>query len=343
MKKGIKMTKNIMINGFGRIGRTFLRTLLLDDKAKKELTVVAINVGPCDVRNCDVLFKYDSIMPEYPAEVAFADGYLTINNQPIKILTEADPCKLPHAAMNVTWVVEASGRFTSKEKAGMHLQAGAKKVLITAPSSDTDITIIPGVNAQKYQPASHHIISLGSCTTNAFAPLVKILKDHFGLINGLMTTTHAYTNDQVLLDVEHKDPRRARAAALNIIPTKTGADKVIVQLFPELEGKIKALAVRVPVPLSSLIDFAFTATKPMSVEAINTAMKYAADHDLKHIVQYIDKPLVSSDFIGNPHSCIVDSLLTQCVGAMGKVFAWYDNEYGYSMRVKDFLLSVAAV
>lgn len=330
--------KNIMINGFGRIGRTFLRTVLLDDKAKKELNIVAINVGPSDPSSCALLFKYDSVMAEYPAEVSYNDGYLVIGTQRIKVLAESDPAKLPHTAMGIDWVIEASGHFTSKEKAGLHLKAGAKKVLITAPSSDADITIIPGVNHQKYQSTSHHLVSLGSCTTNAFAPLVKILTEHFGLINGLMTTAHAYTNDQALLDVEHKDPRRARAAALNIIPTKTGADKVITQIFPELEGKIKALAIRVPVPLGSLIDFAFTASKPISVEAINTALKYSADHELKNIVQYSDKPLVSSDFIGNTHSCVVDSLLTQCVGMMGKAFAWYDNEYGYSTRLKDFLL-----
>ncbi len=330
--------KNIMINGFGRIGRTFLRIVLSDEKAQKELKVVAINVGPNDASSCALLFKYDSIMAEYPGEVEFADGYLIIGKHRIKVLAESDPSKLPHAAMGIDWVVEATGHFISKEKASLHIKAGAKKVLVTAPSGDADITIIPGVNHQKYQPIDHEIVSLGSCTTNAFAPLVKIIKEHFGLISGLMTTTHAYTNDQVLLDVEHKDPRRARAAALNIIPTKTGADKVITQIFPELEGKIKALAVRVPVPLGSLIDFAFTTVKPMSAEAINTAIKYSADHELKNIVQYTDKQLVSSDFMGNPHSCIVDSLLTQCVGNMGKVFAWYDNEYGYSTRLKDFLL-----
>lgn len=332
--------KNIMINGFGRIGRTFLRTLLLDSQAKKDLAVVAINLGPGDMDSCALLFKYDSLMPEYPGEVAVVDGYLVIDDQRIKLLTELDPAKLPHAALGVEWVIEATGRFTSKEKARIHLTAGAKKVLITAPAGDADVTIIPGINHAKYVAAQHHIVSLGSCTTNAFTPLVKIIKDHFGLTSGLMTTTHAYTNDQVLLDVEHKDPRRARAAALNIIPTKTGADKVIIQLYPELEGKIKALAVRVPVPLASLIDFAFTTSKPISVEAINTAIQYAADHELKNIVQYCDKPLVSSDFIGNTHSCIVDSLLTQCVGTMGKIFAWYDNEYGYSTRLKDFLRMV---
>ncbi len=330
--------KNIMINGFGRIGRTFLRTILGDAKAQIELNVVAINVGPSDLSNCALLFKYDSIMTEYPGDVTFGDGYLTIDKHRIKVLAESDPEKLPHAAMDIDWVIEASGHFISKEKASLHLNAGAKRVLITAPSGNADITIIPGVNHQKYEPASHHVVSLGSCTTNAFAPLVKILNEQFGLISGLMTTTHAYTNDQVLLDVEHKDPRRARAAALNIIPTKTGADKVIIQLFPELEGKIKALAVRVPVPLGSLIDFAFTANKPFSVEAINTALKNAAGNELENIVQYTDKPLVSSDFIGNTHSCVVDSLLTQSVGNMGKVFAWYDNEYGYSTRLKDFLL-----
>lgn len=333
--------KNIMINGFGRIGRTFLRTILLDEKAKKNLNVVAINIGPSDASSCALLFKYDSVMPEFPGSVLFSDGYLVIGEHRIKILTESDPAKLPHKNMAIEWVVEASGRFTSREKANLHLQAGAQKVLITAPSDSADITIIPGVNQDKYQASNHHIVSLGSCTTNAFAPLVKVLKEHFGVSCGLMTTTHAYTNDQVLLDVEHKDPRRARAAALNIIPTKTGADKVITHLFPELEGKIKALALRVPVPLGSLIDFSFESIKPMGAEAINSVLKRAAEHELKNIMQYQDQPLVSSDFIGNPHSCIIDSLLTQSVGNMGKVFAWYDNEFGYSMRLRDFLLLFA--
>ncbi len=332
--------KKIMINGFGRIGRSFLRALLSDEKAKRELDVVAINVGPSDPSGCDLLFKYDSVMPEFQGDVSFVDGHLVIQDQRIKILSEADPAQLPHTAMGIDWVVEASGRFTKREKANAHLNAGAKKVLITAPSIDADVTIIPGVNDADYQPLSHNLVSLGSCTTNAFAPLVKILRDHFGLTNCLMTTTHAYTNDQVLLDVEHKDPRRARAAALNIIPTKTGADKVITQIFPELEGRIQAIAVRVPVPVSSLIDVTFEASKPMSAEAINIALKYSAEHEFKNIVHYEELPLVSSDFIGNPHSCIIDSLLTRCVGNMGKVFAWYDNEVGYSTRLKDFLLKI---
>jgi glyceraldehyde 3-phosphate dehydrogenase len=331
--------KNIMINGFGRIGKTFLRTCLLNDKARKKINIAAINIGPGDQNQCALLFKYDSIMPEYQASVSYTDGHLTIDNQRIKIFTETDPAKLPHNKLGIDWVVEASGLFTNKKKAHKHIDAGAKKVLITAPADDSDITIIPGVNDEKYQPDIHNIVSLGSCTTNAVIPLIKIIHNNFDITSSLITTIHAYTNDQVLLDIEHKDPRRARAANLNIIPTKTGADKVITQLFPELEKKIHALAIRVPVPVSSLIDFAFTTSKTVSIEAINNAIQYSSENDLKDIVQYIQIPLVSSDFIGNAHSCIVDSLLTQSAGNLCKVFAWYDNEYGYSSRLKDFLIT----
>lgn len=330
--------KRVMINGFGRIGRTFLRTILADELAQKQLEVVAVNIGPNDAGNCDLLFKYDSVMPEFKGDVSYRDGFLVTENHRIKIITESDPARLPHAQMGIDWVVEASGRFIQREKASLHLAAGAKKVLITAPSESADITIIPGVNMEQYQPDNHHIISLGSCTTNAFAPLVKVLQENFGIASGLMTTTHAYTNDQVLLDIEHKDPRRARAAGLNIIPTKTGADRVITQLFPELSGRIKAVALRVPVPLGSLIDFTFEAIKPIGTDAINRVLQRAAENEFNSIIQYQDKPLVSSDFIGNPSSCVIDSLLTHSVGNLGKVFAWYDNEFGYSMRLRDFLL-----
>lgn len=332
------MKKNIVINGFGRIGRTFLRVLFKNNHVFDKLTVTAINIGPADPSNIAHLFIYDTIMHPFAGQVSYQNGILTINNIPIKILTEADPTKLPHTSLKTDWVVEASGRFTTKDNAMLHLKAGAKKVLITAPSSDADITIIPGVNDNQYVDQKHNIISLGSCTTNAFAPLVKVIKETFGLTNGLMTTTHAYTNDQVLLDVEHKDPRRARAAAMNIIPTKTGADKVIIQLFPELEGKMKALAIRVPVPLGSLIDFSFSTEKPTTQDTINTVFQKAAQSSLKNILEYSQAPLVSSDVIGNHHSCVFDSLLTQSLGNMHKVFAWYDNEFGYSNRLMDFLL-----
>lgn len=329
--------KNILINGFGRIGRTFLRIVMLDKDVQKKIRVVAINLGPSDCVNLANLFTYDSVMGIFPGSVEYKNHVLTVNGQAIQVLAEADPLKLPYNALSVDWVVEASGCFTSREKAGLHVRAGAKKVLITAPSDDADISIIPGVNDQQYNEANHVVVSLGSCTTNAFAPLVKIVKENFGIEYGMMTTTHAYTNDQVLLDVEHKDPRRARAAALNIIPTKTGADKVIITLFPELDGKLKAAAIRVPVPVGSLIDFTFLTGKSVTKDEINRVLQQAALGTMKNIVQYCEDPLVSSDFIGNTFSCVVDSLLTQSLGSMGKIFAWYDNEYGYSSRIKDFL------
>jgi glyceraldehyde 3-phosphate dehydrogenase len=332
------MALNVAINGFGRIGRCFLRCILQDSKANKDIRVVAINTGPHKPENLDILFKYDSIMGTFPGNVSIKDNKLVIDNHEIALLSEADPEKLPWKQMGIDWVIESSGCFTIASKARKHLTAGAQKVLITAPATDEDITVIPGVNDAAYDTKKHSIVSLGSCTTNCFAPVVKVLHETFGINHGLMTTTHAYTNDQVLLDVEHKDPRRARAAALNMVPTKTGADKVIIKVFPALEGKIKASAVRVPVAIVSLLDFTFTSARPIDKEAINNACKKYADGPLKGILEYCTQPLVSSDFAGNQASCIVDSLLTQATGTMGKVFAWYDNEFGYSSRLKDFLL-----
>ena len=328
----------IAINGFGRIGRTFLRTIFFDKKAKDTIEVVAINLGPSKDIRLDLLFKYDSIMKEFPGDVQFKDNIFTVDGKNIQILTEPDPAKLPWKSLEIDWVIEASGRFTSHQKASAHIAAGCKKVLVTAPVSDADVTVVPGVNDNVYDVKKHSIVSLGSCTTNAFAPIVKVINENFGLVNGLMTTIHAYTNDQVLLDVEHKDPRRARAAAMNIIPTKTGAAKVIYQIFPELTGKMDAVAIRVPVPVVSIIDFVFIASKNITVQEINQVFEKMANGDMRGILQYISDPLVSSDFVGNTHSCIFDSLLTQSIGNFGKVFAWYDNEFGYSCRLKDFLL-----
>lgn len=328
----------IAINGFGRIGRAFLRSILLDKHAKDSLDVVAINLGPSKDIRLDLLFKYDSIMKEFPGAVQFKDNVFTVDGKSIKVFTEADPTKLPWKSLGIDWVVEASGHFTSHQKASLHLSAGCKKVLVTAPVTDADVTIVPGVNDKAYDSNKHAIISLGSCTTNAFAPMVKIINDSFGIVNGMMTTVHAYTNDQVLLDVEHKDPRRARAAAMNIVPTKTGAAKVIFQVFPELTGKLDAVAIRVPVPVVSLIDFAFVSSGALTVQDINQAFLKYANGEMKNTLQYVSDPLVSSDFIGNTHSCIFDSLLTQTIGNVGKCFAWYDNEFGYSCRLKDFLL-----
>lgn len=332
----------IAINGFGRIGRTFLRALLLDKIATKKIDVVAINIGPGDPDLIAHLFKYDSIMGEFEGQIKYdnKNNTLDINGYKIKIFQKLDPLQINWGDLNIDWVIESSGAFTKREKADLHLQSGAKKVLITAPATDEDITIIPGVNSAKYDPEKHNIVSLGSCTTNCFAPMVKVVKENFELVNGLMTTIHAYTNDQVLLDVEHKDPRRARAAALNIIPTKTGADKVIIKIYPDLEGKLSGIALRVPTPIVSLTDFTFTTKENLTVEKINSAFENYSKNQLKNILQYCDKPLVSSDFKENSHSCIIDSLITRTVGKTSKIFGWYDNEFGYCCRLKDFLLHI---
>lgn len=332
------MSINIAINGFGRIGRTFLRTVFLSPEALKKINIVAINLGPCRPANLDILFQFDSIMGKFPGTVVENDSELVINGHAIKLFTECDPEALPWKQLNIDWVVEASGCFTDGLEAKKHCLAGSKRVLITAPASNDDVTIIPGVNDDAFDKQKHMIVSLGSCTTNCFAPVVKVLQESFGITSGLMTTTHAYTNDQVLLDVEHHDPRRARAAAINMVPTKTGADKVITKLFPELAGSIHAQAVRVPVPIVSLLDFTFVTKKQLTKEAINEAFEKSSKEKLKNIMVYETRPLVSSDFIGNEASCIFDSLLTTCTPNLGKVFAWYDNEYGYSCRLRDFLL-----
>jgi len=339
------MPKKIAINGFGRIGKTFLRTVLQDNAAKKEIDVIAINIGPGNPNQIAQLFKYDTLMRTFEGRVHFTPsnandhaGTLNVDGFDIKIIAEIDPLKINWERLNVDWVVESSGAFRTREKAAMHLKSGAKKVLITAPAVDEDITIIPGVNDKKYNKDVHHIISLGSCTTNCFAPIVKVLKESFDFSHGVMTTVHAYTNDQVLIDIEHKDPRRARAAALNIIPTSTGADKVIIKIYPELEGKLRGMSLRVPTPVVSLVDFSFTTDTEITIEDINNAFQTYCQNDLKHIMQFCNQPLVSSDFMQNPHSCIFDSLLTQTLGKISKVFGWYDNEFGYCCRLKDFLL-----
>jgi glyceraldehyde 3-phosphate dehydrogenase len=329
---------NIAINGFGRIGKAFLRSVLEDDS--KKLSVVAINVGPAPTENLDLFFKYDSVLGNFAGKVSYKNNVLTIDGKDIKIYSESDPKNLPWKKLSIDWVVEASGKFTTKQKASAHTTAGSKKVLITAPSTDEDITIIPGVNDAQYDPTNHTIISLGSCTTNCFAPIVKVIKENFGLLQGFMTTIHAYTNNQALLDSEHKDPRRGRAAACNIIPTSTGADKVITKIYPGLAGKLQGAAIRVPVPLGSLVEFTFITKDELVAEKINQAFKTASMGSLKNILCYTSDPIVSSDIIGSPYSCIFDSSLTKSAGTMGEVSGWYDNEYGYSCRLKDFLLSL---
>ncbi|MFH0898385.1 MAG: type I glyceraldehyde-3-phosphate dehydrogenase [bacterium] len=331
------MAIRIAINGFGRIGRTFLRTIMHDATAQATINVVAINQGPAQNHALDLLFKYDSVMGPFSGTVDYNDNVLTINNHSIQVLSLSNPADLPWKNLEIDWVIEASGCFTKKATAQAHIQAGCKKVLITAPS-DTDVTIIPGVNDAAYDPKKHHVISMGSCTTNCFAPLVKVIKEHFSLIAGTMTTVHAYTSDQRLLDNSHKDPRRARCAAENIIPTKTGVSNVIIQIFPELEGKLNATSLRVPVKIVSLVDFTFVTKENLDKNALNNIFIQAAQEKFKNIIHCATEPLVSSDYMGSPYSAIVDTLLTQATENVGKVFAWYDNEYGYSCRLKDFLL-----
>lgn len=333
---------NIAVNGFGRIGRNFVRVLLQDKEACKKITLAAINIGPGDISMMAHLFKYDTIMGTYPGSVSIKNSTLVIDNHEIALIAQRDPAAIDWKKYSIDWVVESSGKFTQRDQAELHIKAGAKHVLITAPAKGDDATIIPGVNLTSYNAANDRIVSLGSCTTNAFIPMLKVLHEHFGILNGFMTTVHAYTNSQVLLDVEGEDMRRSRAAALNIIPTTTGASSMIAKLMPELTGKIDALSIRVPVAKVSLIDITFKAQKPVTKELINaafiTASKSAA---MKGIIDLSTLPLVSSDYAGNPFSVVIDGELTMAQGDMAKAFGWYDNEWAYSLRLKNFLEYVA--
>lgn len=326
----------IAINGFGRIGRTFLRCLLSENK-KNNIDVVAINVGKSEIATTAHLFKYDTLMGTFSLPVYMEKDELVVGEKRIRVVAELNPQKLPWKQLDVDWVVECTGHFTHREGAELHITAGARRVLISAPAHNEDVTIIPGVNEELFDEKKHTIVSLGSCTTNAFLPTLKVLHDAFGVEHGCMTTTHAYTNSQVLLDVEAKDLRFSRAAALNIIPATTGASSMIKKVMPDLAGKVSAVAIRVPVGKVSLIDLVFEAQKELSVEEIYTAFEKAARTKMKHIVAVTMEPLVSSDFSGNQHSVIIDGLLTHAQERMGQVFGWYDNEWGYSMRMKDFL------
>jgi glyceraldehyde 3-phosphate dehydrogenase len=332
---------NIAINGFGRIGKNFLWALLQDKNALKNITIAAINSGPSSKELLAHFFKYDSILGAYPGTVEYKNTMLCIDNIQIPHFTEINVARLPWKSLQIDWVVDCSGKFTYREKALEHLKAGAKRVLISAPAHDEDITIIPGVNDSAFNKDKHIIISLGSCTTNALLPILKVLKEDCGLQQGLMSTVHAYTNSQVILDSNHTDPRRSRAAAVNIIPTTTGASESVGHVFPELAGAIKATSLRVPVDIVSLIDLTFVSNKQLTVEELKLVFRRAADSNtLKGIIGYTDQPLVSSDFIGNSHSVVIDALLLQAQGPMGKVFGWYDNEWGYSQRLKDFLMII---
>jgi len=329
----------IAISGFGRIGKTFLRTVLQDPHARENLHVVAINVGPARVDTVAHLFKYDTVMGTFPGSVVLHDNQLIINDQKIALLAEKEPANIPWKEYGVDWVVECSGKFTDGQLARKHISAGAGAVLISAPAKNEVVSIIPGVNDAAFDAARHKIVSLGSCTTNAFIPLLHTLHTNFGVVQGFMNTTHAYANTQALLDVDVGDLRRSRAAALNIIPTSTGAMDMLGKIIPELADVIVGQSLRVPVPVVSLIDFTFLAQKQISAERMHAAFAAAAQNNLRGKLALTHEQLVSSDFCGDAHSVTVDGALTAAVGQMGRVVGWYDNEWGYSSRLKDFLVS----
>jgi len=328
-------TIKVGINGFGRIGRLTYRALL----KKTNIEVVAIN-DLTDAKTLAHLLKYDSVHGRFPGEVAVESDFLVINGKKIKVMAEKDPANLPWGTLGVEIVLECTGIFRNREKMGKHLAAGAKKVLLSVPAddkNDVDATIVLGVNDNTLKPEMK-LISNASCTTNCLAPVAKVLNDRFGIRYGLMNTIHSYTNDQIILDAPHKDLRRARAAAVSIIPTKTGAAKAIGLVIPDLDGKMDGFAVRVPTPDASLVDLTCELTRDATKDEINAAMKEAANGPMKGILEYLDEPLVSCDIIGNPHSSIYDSGLTKILGGnMVKVVAWYDNEYGYSCRLADLV------
>jgi glyceraldehyde 3-phosphate dehydrogenase len=330
------MTVRVGINGFGRIGRNFYRAAVA---AGADLDLVAANdLG--DVKTMAHLLKYDSVLGKYPSEISLTDDGIQIGDDHIKILAEKDPAALPWGDLGVDVVIESTGFFTDATKAKAHLDGGAKKVIISAPAKNEDITVVMGVNDGDYDPDTHHIISNASCTTNCLAPMAKALDDGLGIVKGLMTTIHAYTQDQNLQDGPHKDLRRARAAALNIVPTSTGAAKAIGLVLPQLKGKLDGYALRVPVPTGSATDLTFTAPRETSVEEVNSIVQAAADGPLKGYLRYTTDPIVSSDIVTDPASCIFDSGLTKVIGDSVKVVGWYDNEWGYSNRLVDVVALV---
>ena len=332
-----KMTK-VAINGFGRIGRNTLRAAVKTGIFDK-VEYVAINDPGLKPEDAARLFKYDSVMGKFEGEVEAYEEGIVVNGKKIKFFSEKDPSQLPWKDLGVDIVVESTGFFTDAEKAKAHITAGAKKVIISAPATNEDITIVLGVNENKYDPSKHNIISMASCTTNCLAPVAKVIKEKFGIVKGLMTTVHSYTGDQRILDAGHKDPRRARAGALNIVPTKTGAAKAVALVIPELKGKLDGFAMRVPTPDVSLVDVVFETEKNVTVEEVNAALKEGADG---HVLCYTEEPLVSTDYIGSSQSSTVDALLTRVMGDnMVKIISWYDNEMGYSTRLAETVKFVA--
>ena len=327
------MALKFAINGFGRIGRMVLRAAL--SRKESDIEIVAIN----DLDKPSMLahlFKYDSVHRNWPGTVTSSENSITIDGKTYRVTSEKDASKLPWKELGVDVVLECSGKYTAQEKAVLHLQAGAKKVLISAPGKGVDLTVAFGINHTAYDPAKHHTVSNASCTTNCLAPVAKVLHDSFGIERGLMTTIHSYTNDQRILDLVHEDPRRARAAALSMIPTSTGAAKAIGEVIPELKGRLNGAAIRVPTPNVSLVDLTVNLKKATTVDEVHQAMKAAAEGPMKGVLHFDTEPTVSIDYNDNPHSSIFDSTLTQLIdGTVLKVFAWYDNEWGYSMRMVD--------
>ena len=329
---------NVAINGFGRIGRNTLRAAIAEGIFDK-INYVAINDPGLKPEDAARIFKYDSVMGRFNGTVEAYEEGIIVNGKKIKFFAEKDPAQLPWKDLGVEVVVESTGFFTDAEKAKAHIAAGAKKVIISAPAKNEDKTIVLGVNENEYDPAKHNVISMASCTTNCLAPVAKVILEKFGIVKGLMTTVHSYTGDQRILDAGHKDPRRARAGALNIVPTKTGAAKAVALVIPELKGKLDGFAMRVPTPDVSIVDVVFETEKKVTVEEVNAALKEAADG---HVLCYSDEPLVSTDYIGSHQSSTVDSLLTRVMGDnMVKVISWYDNECGYSTRLAETTLMVA--
>ena len=327
------MATRVGINGFGRIGRQVTRAII--EQYPQKLEVAAVN-DLADAKTNAHLFKYDTNYGIYPGSVEVRDSSLVIDDREVKVFSERDPANIPWGELGAELVVESTGIFTDANKAAAHIQGGAKKVIISAPARNEDVTLVLGVNDHQYDPAQHKIVSNASCTTNCFAPMVKVLHDSFGVQHGLMSTIHAYTNDQKILDQVHDDLRRARSAAMNIIPTSTGAARAVGIVLPELNGKLHGMAFRVPTATVSITDFVATLSQKVTVDEVNAAFKEAAEGPLKGILQYCNEPLVSSDFKGNPHSCIFDAPSTIVMeGEMVKVLGWYDNEWGYSCRTAD--------
>ncbi|MCI4439291.1 type I glyceraldehyde-3-phosphate dehydrogenase [archaeon] len=332
---------NLGINGFGRIGRIFFRAAMENEEFKKKFEVVAVN-DITDAATLAYLLKYDSVHRQFKYSVEVKKDSIVVAGKEIKVLTYKDPSQLPWKDLGVEYVLESTGLFTKLQDASKHISAGARKVVISAPSEEATPTFVLGVNEEKYDPENHNIISMGSCTTNSLAPPLKVLNDEFKVVKGFLTTVHAYTNDQRIHDLPHKDLRRARAAAVSIIPTSTGAARAIHLVIPEMKGKMDGMAMRVPVADGSISDITVEVSKSTTKEEVNAALKKASETRMKGIMKFVDEPIVSADIVGDPHSAIIDGLLTNVVqGNLVKVFSWYDNEWGYSNRLADLLVYMA--